>query len=61
MPFDMSQMKKSGIVSGNEIKRAGNWWEEDDDDPREKEQEFQNWLSRREQKIQPNHVALSTV
>lgn len=44
MPFDMKQMKQSGIISGNEIKRTGNWWEEEDD-PQEKEQEFQNWLA----------------
>lgn len=48
MPFDMNQMKQSGIVSGNEIKHTGNWWEEEDD-PQEKEQEFHSWMARREQ------------
>jgi len=58
MSFDMDQLKQSGIISGNEVKRTGNWWEEEEDSPQEKEQEFHNWLARREQKPQPGRIPL---
>lgn len=46
MPFNMDQMRQSGIISGNEIPKKGQWWNQEDD-PKEREKEFQSWLSRR--------------
>lgn len=46
MPFNMDQMRQSGIISGNEVKKRGQWWNQEDD-PQEREQEFKAWLARR--------------